>query len=64
MRNLQNEHILQFLGLALQHDGSGNSYEVLVVMPIMAHGQLNKYLKMNKEDDESQVCTNKFITPQ
>ena len=56
MRNLQNEHILQFLGLAVQHDDSGYSYEVLVLLPIMAHGQLNKYLKMNKEDDESQVC--------
>ena len=56
MRNLQNERILQFLGLGVQNDDSGNSYEVLVLLPIMAHVQLNKYLKMNKEDDESQVC--------
>ena len=51
MRTLDHENVLKLIGIAVQ-GGFHERYEILVITPVMFHGQLNRFLRSNKEEAE------------
>ncbi len=51
MKTMDHKNILKLIGIAVQ-DGFNDRYEILVLTPIMFHGQLNTFLRKNKEESE------------